>query len=94
MKILTAIRLPFSLLAHILLRPDRTSHIYWGWTIGSIAGWWMGWWAIAVVIMLAALKEVYDLFHPPHECDVWDFIATLIGGAGSIGLIVWRLSHV
>ncbi len=92
MKLITAIRLPVSLLAHILLQPDKVAHIYWGATIG-LCGLWMEWWALAVVVALAALKELYDLFHPPNQCDVWDFMATMIGGAGSIALIIFRLHH-
>ena len=36
--------------------------------------------SVAMVASVGASKEVWDHYHPPHQCDVWDFIADLAGG--------------
>lgn len=77
---------PLRLACAIVLQPDKTAHFYWGASIG-LCGLWMGWWAMAVVVALAASKELYDLSHPPHQCEAWDFAATLVGGACAVGVI-------
>lgn len=38
--------------------------------------------ALAIVALVAALKEGYDAMHKDtHTADIWDFIATVAGGA-------------
>ena len=34
---------------------------------------------IVVVIVVAALKEIYDYFHKDYNCEFNDFIATIYG---------------
>ena len=36
--------------------------------------------AMLIVSSVAAIKEIYDHFYPPHECSLWDWLATVIGG--------------
>ena len=33
----------------------------------------------ALVALIAALKELYDHLHPPHECSFYDWLATVMG---------------
>ncbi len=77
----------------VLLQPDKQAHFYWGATIGLCAlklDWLI---ALAVVLLMATLKEGYDFLNPPHQCEVWDLIATLLGGCMSVWLIFLRLHH-
>ncbi len=83
---------PLRTLLHIFMQPDKIAHFYWGGCMG-LSGLWMGWWAMAIVIAAAAAKELYDLFHPPHQCEALDLIATMAGGASSIAIILCRLHH-
>ncbi len=83
---LTLLLWPIRTILHIFMQPDKIAHFYWGGCLG-LSGLWMGWWALAIVAALAACKELYDLFHPPHQCELWDFIATVLGGACAIGVI-------
>lgn len=42
---------------------------------------------LGVAVLIGASKEGYDFRHPDkHTCDVWDFAATVLGGA--IGAVV------
>lgn len=42
---------------------------------------------LGVAVFIGASKEGYDFCHPDkHTCDVWDFAATVLGGA--IGAVV------
>ncbi len=93
MSALSAITWPIRAALHIVLQPDKVAHFYFGATVGY-AGLWMGWWGLALVTLAGASKELYDLVHPPHECDGWDFVATMLGGACAIELILWRLHYV
>jgi hypothetical protein len=37
--------------------------------------------ALLIVVVIGALKEIYDAYHPDmHTCDVWDWVATVAGG--------------
>jgi len=85
--------LPFRLLGGLavaLLQPDKQAHFYWGATMG-LAGLWMGWLALVIITGIAAAKEFWDLMHPPHECELWDFLATCAGGCLAIALITIHL---
>ena len=43
--------------------------------------------AMAVVVLIAAAKEVYDSKHPAkHTADGSDFIATVVGGLTGLNL--------
>lgn len=40
---------------------------------------------LGVAILVGVAKEGYDFCHPDkHTCDVWDFIATAIGGVAGV----------
>lgn len=36
-------------------------------------------WSLVIVALIAALKELYDFLHPPHECSFYDWLATVLG---------------
>lgn len=37
---------------------------------------------LGAVALIAGAKEIYDRFHPAkHTADIWDFFATVLGGA-------------
>ncbi len=85
------ISLPFVLAASV--RPDRYGHMGVGALLGLLAlfyGWVYG--ALAVITW-AACKEWWDALHPTGDSDIWDFVATCVGGALSIGLIVLKAHH-
>lgn len=42
----------------------------------------------AVVSLLGVGKEVYDYYHPPHECSVYDWLATTFGAVSVTPLIL------
>jgi hypothetical protein len=47
-------------------------------TVSLFGGIWLG---FVVTAIVGLLKEVYDNYHPDkHTADVWDFIATGLGG--------------
>lgn len=35
----------------------------------------------------AIAKEIYDHYHPNHTADVWDAVATILGGV--LGLVIY-----
>lgn len=70
----------------IFIRPDLFGHFGCGAIIG-LSALWLGWIAILIVIVLAAAKELYDLFHPPHTSEWLDMGATVFGGALAVGLV-------
>lgn len=89
MKRLTAILTwPVRFAAAIALQPDKIAHFYWGGCMGFAGGLWAGWWALTVVAAAAAAKELYDLRHPPHQCEGWDFAATVLGGACAVAVLL------
>lgn len=58
---------------------DKAFHFIAGQVIalGSV---WMGLpWSIVIVVLIAAGKEVWDKHNPPHQCDVWDAVVTVVG---------------
>ena len=41
----------------------------------------IGWFAVLVISITGVIKEWYDYRHPDkHTCDIWDWVATTIGG--------------
>jgi hypothetical protein len=43
--------------------------------------------------LIALAKEVYDYNHPNHTADVWDWVATVLGGVLGLilGEVLWQL---
>lgn len=47
--------------------------------------------SLVACALLALVKEIYDAYHPTtHTTDVWDFVATCVGG-GVVALFVLSL---
>lgn len=67
----------------ITVPPDKLGHLWIG-TVLGLSGLWLGWLGVLPVICFAAGKEAWDNAHPPHKAELWDFIATVVGGAISI----------
>lgn len=44
---------------------------------------------LAYALVAGVLKEFYDSRHPEsHTCDVWDFVATALGGLAGFALLI------
>jgi hypothetical protein len=69
---------------------DKQSHAIYGAFTAVVWHFVMGYWSIAIVAVIAALKEWYDSKHPDiHTADIWDFNATVIGGViGSLFFLI------
>lgn len=60
---------------------DKALHIIYGAVIFDALHFWMiAPYALAAVLVIGILKEIYDKYHPPHTCDWRDALATVIGG--------------
>jgi VanZ family protein len=72
---------------------DKQAHFWSGAILGFLFNYAIGCWAILVVALIAFAKEVYDYNHPNHIADVWDWVATVLGGVlGSIlGEVLWQV---
>ncbi len=70
-----------------MIPADKVNHIYWGATMGY-AALWSVWAAVLLIVLAAACKEAWDHAHPPNHADTWDFLATVIGGAVAIGVVL------
>ncbi len=67
---------------------DKQAHFATGAILGAIGVPFIGWWGILVVSLLAYAKEKYDAKHKDkHTADVWDFVATTLGGLVGFALI-------
>ena len=60
---------------------DKQMHFLSG-ALGSLVlSFVIGYWALVVISIVAALKEWYDYRHPLiHTSDIWDWVATSSGG--------------
>jgi hypothetical protein len=66
---------------------DKQLHFAMGTIIGFSLALFIPWYfAFGVAVIVGALKELYDYYHPPHTCDFYDFLATAIGG-GYVALL-------
>ena len=60
---------------------DKFLHFITGACGAVVISFFIGYWAILVISLLAGIKEWYDYKHPLiHTCDVWDWVATSSGG--------------
>ena len=60
---------------------DKQMHLMSGFLIAVVLTPFIGAYAILVVSTIALLKEIYDLLHKDkHTPDVWDWVATSLGG--------------
>ena len=70
----------------MLIAPDKISHFLAGGFIAALV-WPFGVWLAVIAVLVAAVgKEVYDKLHPDkHTVDIWDAIATVMGGFLMLG---------
>lgn len=64
---------------------DKVAHCLGGvvlFAIGQLFGY-----GLALAIIGAVTKEIYDKLHPNHTPDVWDAVATILGGL--LGFIIY-----
>lgn len=69
---------------------DKQAHVLSGFIIAVALTPFIGAYSIAVVAMIALLKEIYDYMHPAsHTSDFWDWLVTVLGGI--VGFVVVAL---
>jgi hypothetical protein len=69
---------------------DKQQHFISGAILGIILTPFIGAYSILVVAVIAALKEIYDALHPDkHTADIWDWVATSLGGV--LGMLIITL---
>lgn len=63
------------------IQPDKLAHALVGSIVFAVAHLFVSvLWSIAAVILVAALKELYDSANQDkHTVDQWDFVATVAG---------------
>ncbi len=60
---------------------DKQMHFLSGAILGIILTPFIGWVSILWVSAIACAKEIYDYIHPDkHTADIWDWVATTLGG--------------
>jgi hypothetical protein len=78
----------------IPVRADLQAHFFTGVLGGVAISCFLGFYAgVTIMAILAFAKEVYDAHNTGHTSDVWDWVATVLGGAlGSIlGEVLWQV---
>jgi len=59
---------------------DKMAHYIGGGLLAVVSIPFGFWWSIGLVALVATGKEAWDHFNPPHQGDVWDALATVLGG--------------
>ena len=60
---------------------DKQQHFISGAILGILFASVFGWAGILWVAAIACAKEVYDYLNPDkHTADIWDWVATMLGG--------------
>ena len=69
---------------------DKQMHLMSGFLIAVVLTPFIGAYAILVVAIIALLKEIYDYEHKSiHTPDIWDWVATTLGGV--LGTVIVSL---
>jgi VanZ family protein len=68
---------------------DKQAHFNSGAILAFVAYFFIGYWALLLVAIVAGAKEWYDYTHPNHTSDVWDWVATALGGC--LGVIMYYI---
>jgi len=67
---------------------DKQLHGLSGAILGIILTPFIGWAGILWVSAIACAKEVYDYLNPDkHTADIWDWVATSLGGVAGVLLV-------
>ena len=69
---------------------DKQQHFISGFILGIILTPFIGWASILWVSAIATAKEIYDYLNPDkHTADIWDWVATSLGGL--LGTLLTKL---
>lgn len=68
---------------------DKQAHFNSGAILAFITYFFIGYWALLLVAIVAGAKEWYDYTHPNHTADVWDWVATVAGALLVIIVLTW-----
>ena len=72
---------------------DKFMHFISGLLIAVILTPFIGFYSVLIVALIALAKEVYDYLHPDlHTADIWDWVATTLGGIVGV-LLVYVLTN-
>ena len=72
---------------------DKQMHFLSGAIIVSVLYPFIGWLSIIPITVIALLKEIYDYDHRNiHSPDIWDWIATALGGV-TVLFIIHNVSY-
>ncbi len=72
---------------------DKQAHFLSGALGGLFLAFYIGYWALLIVALIALAKEVYDYKHPlTHTCDFYDWLATTLGGC--LGMLLYYIVKV
>ena len=67
---------------------DKQMHFLSGAILGILFASVFGWAGILWVAAIACAKEVYDYLNPDkHTADIWDWVATTLGGVLGVLLV-------
>ena len=73
---------------NIYVPQDKQMHFLSGFILGIILTPFIGWASILWVSAIACAKEVYDYLNPDkHTADIWDWVATSLGGVAGVLLV-------
>ena len=65
----------------VLVPLDKQAHFATGAIGGFIVTYFLGFYAgVTIMATIAFAKEVYDAHNTSHTSDVWDWVATTLGG--------------
>ena len=67
---------------------DKQAHFMSGMLGSMLLAFFIGYWALLIVMIVAGAKEWYDYKHPTiHTCDFFDWLATTLGAIVTLGVI-------
>jgi hypothetical protein len=67
---------------------DKQAHFNIGSLIALIAYFFVGYYSLLLVLVVAFAKEWYDYQHPTiHTCDFYYWLATVLGAVVTLGVI-------
>lgn len=76
------------ILSKLYVPADKQMHFLSGIICAVILTPIIGWYSVVVVSLIATAKELYDDLHKDiHTPDVWDLVATILGGVLGYELI-------
>ena len=61
------------------IEKDKLLHFVAGSLVYASTSWFLGYYALGLVVVIAVGKEVYDNYHN-GTVDAWDAVATVLGG--------------